>query len=108
MLIRLKIKGYELYFKRVEVLHYYPDTALKVFKRVFKRGEWNGRIRRAYKSHKGIFQMTSKLNNLRYFIGLGLGLLSLNKNFKYDLITGVAWRIGLLYGYRFRKKIILI
>lgn len=35
--VRLKIKGYEIFFKPVEVLHYHRDVALKIFKNVFKK-----------------------------------------------------------------------
>lgn len=101
--VRLKLKGYDIYFKRVETLHYHPDTALKVFKKVFRSGEWNGRIRKMYKTRKELFQITSPINHLRYFIGIALDLLSLHKNFGYDLVTGLAWRIGLVYGWLIKK-----
>jgi glycosyltransferase involved in cell wall biosynthesis len=105
LMVRLKIKKYKIYFKRVEILHRYPDTALKVFKKSFYKGRWNGKIRKTYKAYKELFQVTSKMGHLRYFIGLGLGLLFLNENFEYDLVTGIAWRIGLFCGYMFEKKL---
>ncbi|MFX0134838.1 MAG: glycosyltransferase [Candidatus Hodarchaeota archaeon] len=101
---RLKIKGYEIYFKEVKVLHHHPDTALSVFKKQFKRGELNARLRKTYKAYKELFLIPSKVHQLCYFIGIGSELLCLHKNFKYDFITGMGWRIGLVYGYLWGKN----
>lgn len=57
--IRLKMKGYNVYFKRCEVLHYHSDTLWKVFKKFFKREEWRERIRVKYNCDKSFFPKRS-------------------------------------------------
>ena len=104
LMVRLKLRGYAIHFKQIEVLHSHPDTAIKVFKKQFERGVWNGRIRKTYRTHIEFFPIISKKDHLDYFIGLILDLLVLHKNFLYDFVTGIAWRIGLVCGWR--KKII--
>lgn len=99
IMARLKIKKYEVYLNRVEILHYHPDTALKLFKNVFEKGEWDIRIRNMYNNQKEIFPIAPKLSPLYYFIGIALELLKLDKKFKYNLVTGIAWRLGLSYGW---------
>ncbi|MDD5172819.1 MAG: glycosyltransferase [Patescibacteria group bacterium] len=100
---RFKIQGYEIFLKQVEVLHYYADNAIKLFKKMFIRGYWNARITKTYGAYKKIFFIQSKMEHLRYFIRVGLELLYLHKNFKYDLVAGVGWRIGLVCGYIWKK-----
>ena len=104
LMVRLKLRGYAIHFKQIEVLHNHPGTAIKVFKKHFERGVWNGRIRKTYKNQLGLFPVTSKTEHLCYLMRLVLELLTLHKNFRYDFVTGIAWRIGLVCGWR--KKII--
>jgi len=99
LMIKLKIKGYDIYFKKFPVLHYHPDTFSKVFKKFFKRGEWNQRIKKIYKSEKEIFPDESLFNHFSYLCGISLELLTFRKNFKYDFVTGIAWRAGGFYGW---------
>jgi len=98
LMVRLKIKKYYIYFKRFSVLHYYSDSALKVFKKFLKRGEWNQKIKRMYRSKDKIFHQESILNHLNYVRSIFLELLILHKNFKYDSVSGLAWRLGSIYG----------
>ena len=44
-----------------------------------------------------------KADHLRYFIGIGSELLRLDKNFRYNLVSGIGWRTGLLCGCVLRK-----
>ena len=104
--LRLKIKGYDIYFKRVAILHSYADTALKVFKKLLNYGMWNAIIRKMHETHKELFPFQSKADHLRYFIGISSELLRLHKNFRYDLVAGMGWRTGLVCGYWLRKIIL--
>jgi GT2 family glycosyltransferase len=97
--VRLKIKGYSIYFKPFEVEHQYVDNSLDVFKKFFLRGFWNAKILKKYKAKKEILFIQNVINHLPYFIGIGHELVTGNKNFKYNFISGFAWRIGLLCGY---------
>jgi glycosyltransferase involved in cell wall biosynthesis len=105
LMLRLKIKGYAIHLKQSAVLHNHPSTALKVFKKQLIRSCWQGRIRKTYKEYKKLFETVSKVGHMKYFMRLVLEILCLHENFKYDLVTGIGWRIGLFYGYFSGKKI---
>ncbi|OQB44502.1 MAG: putative glycosyltransferase EpsH [Parcubacteria group bacterium ADurb.Bin159] len=97
--VRLKIKGYSIYFKPFEVKHQYVDNSLDMFKKIFLRGFWNAKILKKYKAKKEILFIPNAIDHLHYFIGIGCELVTGNKNFKYNFISGFLWRIGSLCGY---------
>jgi len=96
---RLKIKGYNIYFKPFEVKHQYVDNSLDAFKKFFLRGFWNAKIIKKYKAQKEILFIQNAIDYLRCFINIGCELATGSKNFKYNFISGFAWRIGYLCGY---------
>lgn len=96
--IRLKIKGYDIYFKQITVLHYHADTLLKVFKKIYGKGKWVGKIRKKYGGRKDIFETEPLITHLHYIKGVISELLTLNKDFWYDSVLGFAWRLGLVVG----------
>lgn len=97
--IRLRKKGYLIDFKKIYVSHHHPDTALKIFKKLFKRGEWNQKIKKIHAFQKDIFMPQGIRNHFSYLCGISSELLTLHKNFRYDSITGIGWRIGSFYGW---------
>ncbi len=99
LMSRLKAKGYPICFQKFSVLHYHPDTFLKVFKKYFKRAEWYYKIRKMHSANKNLFSDSNKHYHLCYLSGLVAELLTLKKRFLYDFTTGVAWRLGTFYGW---------
>jgi len=97
--IRLRAKGYFIDFKKIYVSHYHPDTALKVFKKLFKKGAWNQKIKRMHAFQKDIFMKQDIINHFTYLCGIFLELLTMHKNFRYDSVTGLGWRVGSFYGW---------
>lgn len=98
LIVRLKMKNQDIFFKNFAVLHHHPDTALKVFRKMYDRGLWVHKVRAMYGPRNEFFEQMSVLSHLLYFKNLFLELLTLHKNFRYDLIAGVGWRIGSLKG----------
>lgn len=92
--IRLREKNNDILLNPIKVLHYEPTNAFKVFKKFFIRGMWNQKIRNIYKNNLELFD---KNIYLEYFLNLTREMVALNENFKYDLVTGTAWRLGGLY-----------
>jgi glycosyltransferase involved in cell wall biosynthesis len=97
--IRFKIKKYPISFKKYSVLHNHPNTAIIVFKKFLKRGEWNSRINKKYKFREEEIHQENPFRNINYFCSIFLELLTLHKNLKYDFVTGIAWRAGSFYGW---------
>jgi len=94
LMIRIKNNGYNILFKYTDVLHFHADTALKLFRKFFKRGEWNEKIASMNKSKEFLF---ANKNVIDYFLGLAGHLLTFNRDFAYCLVTGTAWRLGTLW-----------
>ncbi len=102
---RLKIMGYRIFFKKFVVFHHHADSAAGVFRKIFIRGFWNARIRENYRHYKKLFHLQTKINHLNYFASIFFKFLILNPDFRYDFVSGIAWRLGLIWGYMHPKKI---
>ena len=103
---RMKISGYRIHLKETFVGHIHPDSALSTFKKQVSRGRLNIMLIKAYSEHKEhFFSGCSHTGNMRYLLGMSLGLISLSDRFIFDLVTGIGWRIGYTHGYFFRKKL---
>ena len=100
--VRLKKKGYKIYFfKSLKVKHHHRDNFLSLVKRRFNQGYW---ITKIYFKHKSFFNETEDemvkslqlTNFMLFFPWLFLVLLKKGiSTFFFELITGVAWRIGI-------------
>ena len=97
--VRLKMKGYDIHAKPVKVLHHHPGTAKELFRKIFTRGAWDWKIRRMYLNRKGLFTDVGPVGHLRFLAGVLGEFLTLHDNFRYDMITGIAWRAGAVYGW---------
>jgi glycosyltransferase involved in cell wall biosynthesis len=97
--IKLKITNYILYFKNIAVFHHFPSTPLELSKKTFRYGEWNSRIRNLYRDKKEVFPIEPPMSHLRYLLGIASNLVFLHKDLKYNLVTGLSWRAGRLYGW---------
>lgn len=94
LMIRIKNHGYNILFKYTDVLHFHADTALKLFRKFFKRGEWNEKIANMNKTKESLFVSEGIID---YLFGLAGHLLTFNKDFAYCLVTGMAWRLGAVW-----------
>lgn len=97
LMARLLLNKYNILYKDFSVGHYHPDNINKVMRKYYKRGQWNTRIIKMY-SNDNIFYTTKFTNHITYFFGLCFEFVTLNKNFLFDLVSGISWRIGKLSG----------
>lgn len=81
LMSRLKKNNYDVFFEPIEVLHAEPDNFLKVFKKTFIGGFW---------SH-GLIE---KNDNAEFFKNIWREYRTKHIDFKYNLTTGLAWRLG--------------
>ena len=97
LMLRLTFENYLIAFKNVAVLHHHPDTAVKIFKKFFKRGEWDKRIREDNKDKRQLFSRHTRVDDIQYMGGLVLRLFMGKGDFRYSFVSGTAWRLGALY-----------
>ncbi len=95
--VRLKANKYSLFFKKIQISHYEPDSWLKVFLKFFDRGKWNQKLREKHKDKKDFFSNWGIMFYLRFLAGLIFKLITINKFFFYDLISGTGWRAGVIW-----------
>lgn len=88
--VRMKKKGILLKFISFSVKHFHPDAFKKVVKKYFEGGKGNRKLREMYGT-----EYFDNLVWINYFVGLKESLFK--KTFKYDFVTGVAWRLGGLF-----------
>ncbi|MBN1871837.1 MAG: glycosyltransferase [Candidatus Omnitrophica bacterium] len=105
LMARLLINNYKLKFSEITVLHRYDDTACKVFKKVLTRGIWRGILRNTYSDKASLFPAATKGDDYSYIISIFRELRIRHPDFKYNLITGMAWRFGQFLGCRKRARI---
>jgi len=91
---RLKNYNHNIMFKDIQVFHHHPNTMLKTGGKFFERGKWNEKITPVNKIEKSLFVCS---NTLRFIGGLVFYLVTFNKDFLYYLVSGTAWRLGILW-----------
>ena len=69
-----------------------------ISKLLFSRATTHSRLRKKYPGNPIFGQQTFKLF-LAYIRGLSFELILMKKTFPYNLVTGVSWRLGLLWGH---------
>lgn len=102
--IRLRKRGEKIYFlESSKVKHYHKDTFWSLFKRRIDQGYWTTKI---YYMYRDFFkenpdEMTKSLTPSNFFMFFpGIIRYSLHNGISYGFfhfITGVAWRIGIVY-----------
>jgi len=95
--VRLKLQKIPVLLKKTAVIHYEPDSPKNIFLKFFDRGKWNEVIVNTYKDKKNMLPDYGIKFYLYYVFGLSFRLITLNKNFPYDLITGIGWRAGIIF-----------
>jgi len=98
--VRLKLENLPLSLAEVSVGHRYGKGAFNFFKRSLVRGLWNGRIRRAYLREMRLFSVSRSYDDLAFLFSVSRELLTAHPDFKYNFVTGTAWRLGLFIGRR--------
>ncbi len=90
--IRMRKKGYDIHYKRVEVQHHHVHTTKQVAKKFFERGRSSEEVRKMY----GLPKKDSFISDMQFLGGVGFLFLRGKKRCWYDLVTGFSWRIGIL------------
>lgn len=100
--IRINKNGYKLFFKpECKVKHFHKDSFSRLFSRRIDQGYWIAKI---YRLHKDYFRERNEktvsavgvFNFITFFPWLLLFLLQRGfQDFFFELVTGIAWRIGI-------------
>jgi len=96
----LKLK----FLKEVKVLHHHPNSFKKIVCKYFDRAFWCVTIANDYEKSLRKTDFMKRTNQtfwsfIKFFPGLFKTFFT--KGFKYtyfDLVTGLAWRVGIIYG----------
>jgi len=94
---RILDKGYRVALLDVSVGHHNPLTSGTVARKLIKRGAHHSILLRRYPDNPVFEHHTLKIF-LIYVIGLASEALKGDRNFIYDLVSGMSWRLGLLWG----------
>lgn len=88
--IKLRKAGHSLFFVKSVVYHFDPSSMKTTFRKFFYRGKWNKKIMQEH-GQETEFRV---IKELKFFIRLFAEIVYQNNNFKYDLISGISWRLG--------------
>jgi glycosyltransferase involved in cell wall biosynthesis len=95
---RLHSGGHKVMLGGADVYHDHPSNASDVFRKMFRRGSWYCRIR--MRSPGGdILRRETATSTFAYVAGLVSDIARLDGRLAYHLLTGVSWRMGLLWGH---------
>ena len=81
LMARTKKAGYDVFSQPIEVMHQEPDSFLKVFRKTFIGGFWSQ-------------DLIKGNDNKQFFKSIYNEYKAKHKGFKYNLTTGLAWRLG--------------
>ncbi len=95
---RLIQNGYTIALLETSVGHHYPISPFKLARIPFHRGSVHSILSRRYPGNPLFGKQTFKLF-FDYLLGLISEVFKMEKTFPYDLVTGISWRLGLLWGY---------
>jgi glycosyltransferase involved in cell wall biosynthesis len=94
---RLFDNGYKVELVETSVGHNYPVSPFKLARILFIRGSVHSMMRKKYPGNPVFNHETIKLF-FAYFLGLASEAFRMKKTFPYDLVSGISWRLGLLWG----------
>jgi glycosyltransferase involved in cell wall biosynthesis len=96
-------KGYKIELVETSVGHTFPTSPFKMAKILFFRASVHSRLSKRYPGNPIFGQETFRLF-WSYLLGLASELIRMRKTFPYDLVTGISWRLGFLWGSMKKTK----
>lgn len=90
-------RGFKIKLVETSVGHHFPTSPLKMAKILFIRASVHSRLSKRYPGNPIFGNETFKLFR-SYLLGLASELIRMKKTFPYDLVTGISWRLGFLWG----------
>ncbi|MGA1866477.1 MAG: glycosyltransferase family 2 protein, partial [Thermoplasmatota archaeon] len=100
---RIYEKGYQVALLDISVGHQNPLTLWAVARKLVQRGAYHSMLMKKYPQNPIFDRQTLRLF-LRYILGLATEIFKMDGDFLYDLVSGVAWRFGLLCGVMKRPR----
>lgn len=94
---RLFDNGYKVELVETSVGHTYPVSPLKLARILVIRGSIHSVLMKKYPGNPVFKQETFKLF-FAYLLGLASEVFRMKKTFSYNLVSGISWRFGLLWG----------